>query len=48
MGRTLGAKNISITPPSEIVLSDTEKISFIADLLLEIVLDEQNHTGTEL
>lgn len=39
MGRTKGSKNI-LKQPKPIALTDTEKLSLIADLLLELVIDE--------
>lgn len=39
MGRKKGSKNVP-KQPKPIALSDQEKLSLIADLLLELVVDE--------
>lgn len=39
MGRTKGSKNI-LKQPEAIALSDAEKLSLVADLLLELIIDE--------
>jgi hypothetical protein len=39
MGRIKGSKN-KLKQPKAVTLSDTEKIDFVADLLLELVIDE--------
>ena len=41
MGRTKGSKNKPKRPPKEVLLSIEQKTIILADLLLEVVIDEQ-------
>ncbi|MFT4532071.1 MAG: hypothetical protein ACI9T8_000079 [Candidatus Saccharimonadales bacterium] len=40
MGRTKGSKNLAVKVPDPLLLSDEEKIALIADLLVELTIDE--------
>lgn len=41
MGRTKGAKNKAVKPPKEVLLSESEKLQLIAEIIYEIVMDEE-------
>lgn len=40
MGRTKGAKNNDVDPPEIVGLEDGEKLTILADIMLEIILEE--------
>lgn len=40
MGRTKGAKNKRVTQPEIIKLDDGQKLEMLADILLEVVFEE--------
>jgi hypothetical protein len=42
MSRTKGAENKPKAPPKEVLLSEAEKLQFIAELIYEIAIDETN------
>ena len=43
MGRTKGAKNKRVNKPDIIELGTIEKLDILADLLLEVILEESTH-----
>lgn len=47
MGRTKGSKNKPKRPPKEVLLSIEQKTIILADLLLEVVIDEQRGANNE-
>jgi hypothetical protein len=47
MGRTKGARNKQIIPPEIVGIQDNERLVILADVLLEIVLEESKSATTE-
>lgn len=47
MGRTKGARNKQIIQPEIVGIQDGERIEILADMLLEIILEEGVHAITE-
>ena len=46
MGRTKGARNKQIIPPEVVGIQDDEKLVILADILLEIILEEDKGATT--
>lgn len=46
MGRTKGARNKQIIPPEVVGIQDDEKLVILADILLEIILEEDRGATT--
>jgi hypothetical protein len=46
MGRTKGAQNKQIIPPEIVGVQDSERLVILADVLLEIVLEESRDATT--
>lgn len=42
MARTKGSQNKEIKLPREVTLPDEQRVNLIADLILEIILEEEN------
>lgn len=47
MGRTKGARNKQIIPHEIIGIQDNERLVILADVLLEIILEESKSATTE-
>jgi hypothetical protein len=46
MGRTKGARNKQIIPPEVVGIQDDERLVVLADILLEIILEENKGAVT--
>jgi hypothetical protein len=46
MGRTKGARNKQIIPPEVVGIQNNEKLIILADILLEIILEEDKGATT--
>lgn len=46
MGRTKGATNKQIIPPEIVGIQDDERLAVLADILLEIILEEGKSAAT--
>lgn len=46
MGRTKGARNKQIIPPGVVGIQNNEKLVILADILLEIILEEDKDAVT--
>ena len=47
MGRTKGARNKQIIPPEVVGIQDDEKLVVLADILLDIILEEGKDAATD-
>lgn len=47
MGRTKGARNKQIIPPEVVGIQDDAKLVILADILLEIILEEDKGATTD-
>lgn len=47
MGRRKGARNKQIIPPEIVGVHDNERLIILADILLEIILEEGKDAATE-
>jgi len=46
MGRTKGAKNKQVYQPEIVGLEDRQKLEMLADILLEVIFEEEENAAT--
>jgi len=47
MGRTKGARNKQVIPPEVVGIQDNERLVVLADILLEIIFEEDKDAATD-